>query len=115
MVQVESGGRMNDVLYELCCHYINTNDCSNAPVSSRSVSFRLNLTVSQTRYRLRKLKKLGYVETPSGFVISEFCSLPYHGWTITDKAKETEEYKKAWKEERALCKKCFDMDIGEQE
>ena len=31
------------------------------------------------------------------------------------KAKETEEYKKAWKEERELCKKCFDMDIGEQE
>ena len=27
----------------------------------------------------------------------------------------TEEYKKAWEEERALCKKCFDIDIGEQE
>ena len=64
MVQIKGGGRMNKVLYELCWYYINANDCSNAPVSSRSVSFRLNLTVSQTRYRLRKLKKLGYVETP---------------------------------------------------
>lgn len=106
---------MNEVLYELCCHYINTNDCSNAPVSARSVSFSLNLTVNQARYRLRKLKKLGYVETCSGYVISEDCRLPYYGWTITDKAKETEEYKKAWEEERALCKKCFDMNIGEQE
>lgn len=106
---------MNEVLYELCCYYINEIDCPKSPVSSRSISFELNLTVSQTRYRLRKLKKLGYVETTSEFVISEDCNLPYHGWTITDKAKETEEYKKAWEEERALCKKCFDMDIGEQE
>lgn len=105
---------MNEVLYELCWYYINTNDCSTAPVPSSSVSFRLNLTVSQTRYRLRKLKKLGYVEMAYGFVISEDCHLPYYGWTITDKAKETEEYKKAWEEERALCKKCFDMAIGEQ-
>lgn len=106
---------MNEVLYEMCCYYISANDCSTVPVSSRSVSFCLNLTVSQTRYRLRKLKKLGYVEMASGFVISEDCRLPYYGWTITDKAKETEEYKKAWEEERALCKKCFDMDIGEPE
>jgi hypothetical protein len=35
--------------------------------------------------------------------------------TRTDKAKETEEYRKAREEERELCKKCFDMDIGEQE
>ena len=114
-MQIGKGKRMNEVLYELCWYYINTNDCSNAPVSSRSVSFRLNLTVSQTRYRLRKLKKLGYVEMTSGFVISEDCHLPYYGWTITDKAKETEEYKKAWEEERDLWKKCFDMDIGEPE
>lgn len=106
---------MNEVLYKLCCYYINEIDCPKAPVSSRSISFELNLTVSQTRYRLRKLKKLGYVETTSGFVISEDCRLPYYGWTITDKAKETEEYKKAWEEERALWKKCFDMDIGEPE
>ena len=104
---------MNEVLYELCCYCINKNDCSKSPVTSRSVSFRLNLTVSQTRYRLRKLKKLGYVETSSGYVISEDCRLPYYGWTITDKAKETEEYKKAWEEERELCKQYFDMDIGE--
>lgn len=33
-----------------------------------------------------------------------------------DKAKETEEYKKAWEKERELSKKFSDMmDIGEQE
>ena len=112
MVQVESVG-MNDVLYQLCCYYIDTNDCSKKPVSSRSVSFSLNLTVNQTRYQLRKLKKLGYAETCSGYVISEDCHLPYYGWTITDKAKGTEEYKRAWEENREFYKKYFDMDIGE--
>ena len=106
---------MNEVLYELCCYCINKNDRSKTPVTSRSVSFSLNLTVNQTRYRLRKLKKLGYVKTSSGYVINEECRLPYYGWTITDKAKETEEYKKAWEEKRELCKKYFDMDIGEPE
>lgn len=106
---------MNEVLYELCCYCIDEDGCTIAPVSSRSVSFRANLTVNQTRYRLRKLKKLGYVKTCSGYVISEECRLPYYGWIITDKAKETEEYKKAWEEKREFYKKYFDMDIGEPE
>jgi|GEM_PF-2005496 len=105
---------MDDVLYQLCrcCVSIVIGWC---PVPAWVIAKHLNLTINQARYRLRKLKKLGYVETTSEFVISEDCNLPYHGWTITDKAKETEEYKKAWEEERTLCKKCFDMDIGEQE
>lgn len=106
---------MNEVLYELCCYCIDEDGCTITLVSSRSVSFRLNLTVNQTRYRLRKLKKSGYVKTCSGYVISEDCHLPYYGWTITDKAKETEEYKKAWEEKREFYKKYFDMDIGEPE
>ena len=105
---------MNDILYQLCRRNVSIMD-GWLPVPARSIAKCLNLTVNQARYQLRKLKKLGYVETSSGYVISEDCRLPYYGWTITDKAKETEEYKKAWEEERELCKKYFDMDIGEQE
>ena len=39
-----------------------------------------------------------------------FC---YHGWHITEKAYDTNEYKKAHEEERKVCRKCFGIDIGE--
>ena len=35
------------------------------------------------------------------------------GYKITDKAKETPEYKKAWEAERQICKIAFGIDIGE--
>ena len=38
-----------------------------------------------------------------------FCNW---GWTVTDKAFKTEEYRKAHDEERELCKGCFGFDIG---
>lgn len=36
------------------------------------------------------------------------------GWQITKKAETTHEYAKAYEKERKLCKKCFDIDIGER-
>lgn len=114
MVQVESVG-MNDVLYQLCRHNVSIMD-GWYPFPARLIAEHLNLTINQARYRLRKLKQLGLVESCCELLGDEEDGyFPYHGWRITDKARETEEYKKAWEEERALCKKCFDMDIGEQE
>lgn len=103
---------MNDVLYQLCRHNVSIMGGWH-PVPARLIAEHLNLTTNQARYRLRKLKQAGFANTFSELLGDEERMIPYHGWTITDKAKETEEYKKAWEEERALCKKCFDMDIGE--
>ena len=83
------------------------------PVPARLIAEHLNLTTSQARYRLRKLKQSGFANTCSELLGDEELMIPYHGWTITNKAKETEEYKKAWEEERALCKEYFGIDIGE--
>ena len=106
---------MNEVLYQLCKYCIQITDGSR-PVSSNTIANSLGLTRNQARYRLRKLKQLGLVESCCELLGDEEDGyFPYHGWRITDKARETEEYKKAWEEERALCKKCFDMDIGECE
>ena len=41
--------------------------------------------------------------------------IPYHGWTITDKARETEEYKKAWAEEVEICRDVFGKDMFPEE
>ena len=103
---------MNDILYQLCRHNVSIMDGWH-PVHARLIAEHLNLTTNQARYRLRKLKQAGFANTCSELLGDEERMIPYYGWTITDKAKETEEYKKAWGEERALCKKCFDMDIGE--
>ena len=94
---------MNDVLYQLCRHNVSIMDGWH-PVPARLIAEHLNLTISQTRYNLRKLKCSGYVVTFSELFGDEERMIPYHGWTITDQAKETKEYKKAWEEERELCK-----------
>lgn len=105
---------MNDVLYQLCRYCISIVG-SQYPVPARLIAEYLNLTINQARYRLKKLKQLGLAEscceTNRDYYVYSLCN----GWRLTDKAKETEEYKKAWEEEKALCKKCFGMDIGEQE
>ena len=103
---------MNEVLYVLCRCNVSIVG-SRYPVPSHLIAKHLNLTINQARYRLRKLKQLGFAEscceTNRDYYVYSLCN----GWRFTDKAKETEEYKKAWEEERALCKKCFDIDIGE--
>lgn len=106
------GGGMNDILYQLCRYNVSIFD-SWYPFPTRLIAEHLNLTINQARYKLRKLKQSGLVESCCELIGDEERMIPYRGWKITDKAKETEEYKKAWEEERALCKKCFDMDIGE--
>lgn len=103
---------MNEILYELCRHNVSIMDGWH-PVPARLIAEHLNLTTNQARYRLRKLKQSGFANTCSELLGDEELMIPYHGWTITNKVKETEEYRKAWEEERELCKKCFDMDIGE--
>ena len=106
---------MNDILYQMCRYCIPIKDGTLVPLYI--IAEPLGLTRNQARYRLRELKRLGLVESCREVLKDDdgHRLLPYHGWKITDKAKDTEEYKKAWEEERALCKKCFDIDIGEPE
>lgn len=114
MVQVESGG-MNEVPYQLCRHNVSIMD-DNFPVPLYIIAEPLGLTRNQARYRLRELKRLGLVKHCREVVKDEYGCFPCIGWRLTDKAKETEEYKKAWEKERELSKKFSDMmDIGEQE
>lgn len=105
---------MNNVLYHLACA---SYDIMNGwhPMPSRILAEVCGLTIKETLKELRKLKAQGLAKS--------FCESFYNeygehwqvlwGWTITPKAHETEECKKAWARERELCKKCFDIDIGE--
>ena len=82
------------------------------PYPSTFIASQLNISVDKVRYQLKKLKEQELVEsfryggqTEDGDV---YCM---RGFRITDKAKETEEYKKALEEEKEICKECFGIDI----
>ena len=105
---------MDEILYTLCQHNVAIMD-SWYPFPATAIARSLGVSVGKVRYHLRKLKKQGLVNsfhyggmTEDGEV---FC---LWGWTITENAESTQEYAKAYEKERKLCKKCFDIDIGER-
>lgn len=104
---------MDEILYKVCRFSVSIMSGWH-PYPATAIAKSLGISVHKVRYHLRKLKAQGLVKSIHEGGMSEygdvFC---YWGWTITDKARSTEEYKKAYAEERALCKKCFDIDIGE--
>lgn len=102
---------MNEVLYQLCRHCVSVMD-GWIPYSSTSIAKTLEIKVGKVRYQLNKLKLQGFVESFShGGQTEEGEVYCINGFRITDKAKGTEEYKKALEEEKRLCKACFDIEI----
>ena len=105
---------MNDVLYRLCRHNVSIMD-GWRPFPSTCLSVVCKLSLYQTRKELKKLKEQGLVESCIDSISDDVGTSVLRGYHITEKAKETEEYKKAWQEEREICKECFGIDIGEKE
>lgn len=107
---------MNDVLYMLCQH-----DCSimydGCPLPATKIAPCLAISLYKARKELKRLKELGYVKSviKSGFDDYYCQNYILRGYEITEKAKENEEYKKAWENERKICKECFGFDIGASE
>ena len=103
---------MNDVLYHLCRHCVCIMN-GWIPLPSTVLSEICKLSLYQTRKELKKLKEQGLVVADRYCHIGEDSNQLINGYTITKKAKSTEEYKKAYDEERQLCKETLDFDIGE--
>lgn len=105
---------MDEILYTLCRHNVSIIDGWH-PYPATAIANKLKINVHKVRHHLRKLKQQKLVnsfyeggQTEEGNI---YCCW---GWTITENAFSTEEYKKAYNEERELCKKCFNVDIGEK-
>ena len=101
---------MNDVLFCLCRHCVSIIG-GWYPFPSTCISQICKLSLYKTRKELKKLKEQGYVVSDRYCEIGEDRNYLISGYTITDKAKETEEYKKAYEEERQAVKECFNFDI----
>lgn len=102
---------MNDVLLTLC--RINTSIMNGwYPYPARLIAENLGITIHQARYQLNKLREQGLVKVVTEVIGDEDGYLPYRGWSITEKAKQTEEYQKAFEREREICQSIFGIDIG---
>lgn len=98
---------MNQTLYYLCRHAVDIMD-GWRPFPARLIAEETGVSLSTARRNLRKLKAEGYADTIcENMMPDDEQPLPYHGWTITNKARETEEYKRAWEEEKQICRKVF--------
>lgn len=105
---------MNETLFYLCRHAVGIMD-GWMPFPARCIAQQTGVSLSTARRRLRKLKAEGYATTISEMPNAEGCEYsppPYHGWTITEKAYETQEYQKALAEEREICMDSFKIDIA---
>ena len=101
---------MNDVLYRLCRHNVNIMD-GWIPYPSTILSEVCELSLYKTRKALKKLKEQGLVISERYCEVGEDRNCLISGYTITEKAKETEEYKKALAEERKLCQEVYGFDM----
>ena len=102
---------MNKVLYLLCCHSVSIM-FGWMPCPASVIAREIGVSVSTARRRLRELKTQGLAKTDFVCLDFEGCGpLPYNGWTITEKAMETEEYKLAKKEERIRCREVFGPEM----
>lgn len=102
---------MNDVLYYLCRHAVGVMDGWH-PYPAWAIADQVGISLSTARRRLRELKKQGLARTFSETPDPESeLTLPYHGWGITDKAYQTEEYQKAWDVEKKILIEVFGVDV----
>lgn len=101
---------MNKVLYRLCRHCVSIMD-GFIPFPSTVLCKLCGLSLYKTRKELKNLKEQGYVVADRYTENTEERTILINGYTITDKAKETEEYKKAYQEERELCWEAFGIRI----
>lgn len=103
---------MNEILYHLCRHCVSIMD-GWYPFPSTVLSEICNISLYKVRKELKTLKEKGLVVSNRYCEFTEEGNILLNGYTITNKAKETEEYKKAYEEENKLCKECFGIDIGQ--
>lgn len=99
---------MNQILYALCRHCVGIMD-GWRPFPAWAVAQQAGVSLYAARKELRRLKQEGIVDTISEKPSADDCEcvVPYHGWTITRKAYDTEEYIAAANKEAEICAECF--------
>lgn len=102
----------NSIFYILCRHSVSIMD-GWIPYPSTCIARSTQLDLKTVRKELKRLKKEGLVDSDLYVEMGEERPILVRGYIVTEKGKQTEEYKHAHEIERRICKEVFDFDIGE--
>lgn len=103
---------LNKVLYHLCLHCVGIMD-GYVPLPSTILCKACDLSLYKTRKELKALKEQGYVIADRYAESTEDGQILINGYTITEKAKETKEYKKAFEVESKIVKDVFGFELSQ--
>ena len=104
----------NNVLYVLCRHCLNIMD-GWYPYPSTAIAEQLGISLYQARKELKRLKELGLVVSTMNCIREEEGTYIMRGYTITEKAKSTTEYKHAYEIEEKVRKEAFGIGMTKEE
>lgn len=83
------------------------------PYPSTCIAGTTGWRLYYVRKLLKELKQEGLIDSDLWVEPGDERPILVRGYVLTEKGKNTDEYRQAWERERQLCKECFDFDIGE--
>ena len=105
---------MNDVLYAICRVYMDIMT-NRIPIPSTIIADEIKISVYQARKELKKLKEAGLVVSTIYCDKTKFGNFIIRGYTITEKARDTKEYKTAYEESEKVMKECFEIVMSKDQ
>ena len=89
--------------------------CNWIPIPSTIIADELKISVYQVRKELKKLKEMGLVVSIMYCDKTKFGNFIIRSYTITEKARDTKEYKTAYENAEKVMRECFEMQMSEDE
>lgn len=101
--------RVFNILCQHCCSIMD----GWIPYPSTCIAGTTGWRLYYVRKLLKQLKQEGLITSDLYVEQGEEHPILVRGYIVTEKGKDTEEYRTAWEVERRICKECFEIDIGE--
>jgi DNA-binding PadR family transcriptional regulator len=83
------------------------------PYPSTCIAGTTGWRLYYVRKLLKELKQEGLITSDLWVEQGDERPILVRGYVLTEKGKDTDEYRQAWERERQICKECFDFDIGD--
>ena len=83
------------------------------PYPSTCIAKTTGWRLYYVRKLLKELKHEGLIDSDLYVDQGEERPILIRGYVITEKGKDTDEYRMAWETERRICKECFNIDLGD--
>lgn len=101
--------RVFNILCQHCCSIMD----GWIPYPSTCIAETTGWRLRYVRKLLKELKQEGLIDSDLWVEQGDERPILVRGYVLTEKGKQTNEYKLAYEVERKICKKCFNIDIGE--